>query len=72
MALSRPFIALDLLRQVFAVIGLVSKLIRWPSIILQLVRIHTLELIMLLILLRAVSGLEPEHVEGVLVHGLLQ
>ena len=72
MALSRGFIALDLLWQVLAVIGAISKLIRRPSIILQLVRIHTLELIVLLVLLRTISSLEPEHVEGVFVHRLLQ
>ena len=72
MALCRAFVALDLLWQVFAVIGLVSELIRRPPIILQLVRIHTLELIVLQVLLRAVCGLESEHVEGVFVHGLLQ
>jgi hypothetical protein len=71
-ALSRALIAIDLLRQVFAVIGLVSELVRWPAIILQLVRVHTLELVMLLILLRTVRGLESEHVEGVLIHCLLQ
>jgi hypothetical protein len=72
MALSRGFIALDLLWKVFAVIGLIGKLIWRPSIILQLVRIHTLELIVLLVLFRTVRGLEPEHVEGVFVHGPLQ
>ena len=71
-ALGRALIALDLLRQVFAVIGLISELVRWPAIILQLVRVHTLELVMLLILLRTVRGLESEHVEGVLIHCLLQ
>jgi hypothetical protein len=71
-ALCRAFIAIDLLWQIFAVIGLVSKLIRWPPIILQLVRIDALELIVLEVLLRAVRGLEPEHVKGVLIHGLLQ
>ena len=71
-ALGRALIAIDLLRQVFAVIGLISELVRGSAIILQLVRIHTLELVMLLILLRTVRGLESEHVEGILVHGLLQ
>jgi hypothetical protein len=70
--LSGPFIALDLLWQVFAVIGLVCELIRWPPIILQLMRIDTLELIVLQVLLRAVCGFESEHVERILVHGLLQ
>ena len=72
MTLSGPFIALYFLWQVLAVIRLVSKLIRWSPIILQLVRIDTLELIVLQVLLRAVGGLESEHIERVLVHGLLQ
>jgi hypothetical protein len=71
-ALGRALIALDLLRQVFAVIGLVSELVRWPAIILQLVRVHTLELVVLLILFRTVCSLESEHVEGIFVHCLLQ
>lgn len=72
MALCRAFIAFDLLWQVLAVIGLVRELIRWSPIILQLVRIDALELIVLQVLLRAVRGLEPEHIEGVFVHSHLQ
>lgn len=73
LALSRDMAAaVCICVQILAVIRKIHVLIRGPSVVLWLMRIHALRPVVLQVLLRAVCCFEAKHVKRVLIHGLLQ